>query len=366
MQKSDTFIDNNNSLQSIVLRLTLSLFGVLLFCNMVERCLSSALFLLCIIMSLTASRRNYLVPNILVCPGILPNDLGNKEQVRIGVMFDEPTTGYNRTVYEMNSNFTSRGEFLLFYNKTALPMVAFNETIKINDNSNILPHHHLCLYYTFMPSNFHNVGRGANTIYIHNNVRQVINALTREEQHHSHSDLMVSYNPIISVFSGQSSEICPREESNSLRVFAGENIREPAKCILDVKDTCLNMVNTRLNLFHATYTFVMRMGWKRFGIITTCFSLKSLWIKTNNVHLGFYRRKKFMAMFQEALFDKNELNIFVFIGPRPDYYHLLLEAYDLGFMTSERSVYFVMTLHIHVLHLCMFVVYMRMYNTACI
>ena len=296
------------------------------------------LFSACILIMFQCHDARYLIPHYLTCPGINEADLDAKPQVRIGIMFGFPTSINETQLYEeagLDPGEVLPGKLLLPY--VPLARRVYAHAISINNQGTILPYHHLCLYFTFIRNDFYNIGRGSNHIYVHNRVRQVISAIDDPQQHDSNSELVIHYSPLITIDHELSVNICPYEDVSSLlRVFLGVELILEDSCTDEVRDTKLKMAPPHSSIYSAAYTFVKRMGWQKFGVITTCCNLIELWILNENTQLGYYVPSRFIEMFKNSGFETYELNIYVFIGPLADFCRLLIAAYDYGFATSFR------------------------------
>ena len=296
----------------------------------------SLLFVAFLIIAVQA--RTYRIPSYLTCPGINDSDADAKPQVRIGVMFDLPTFFNETQVYEeagLNPGAVLPGKLLIPHSPLAVS--AYKKAVKINEDPAVLPHHHLCLYFTFTPVNFLDIRLGSNYIFVHKRVRQVINALYDTKQHISHGELLVHYSPLITIGHSSSTNICPDVSiSMLLKVFLGVQLQYASSCTSEVRDTLLSMAAPHVSLYKAGHSFVQRMGWEKFGLITTCNcffrSLKS----NDKVQLGHYVPRRFIEMFKTSGFEEHEINIYIFLGPMVDFFRLLVEAYDNGFTRSLR------------------------------
>ena len=275
-----------------------------------------------------------LVSNYFTCPGVSLNEIGTKPQVRLGVMFDEPKNSNVSDLY-IRLNLTDEdlipGELLIPY--SPLAVVATHQAEIINNDRYILPYHHFCLHYTFMKYDFKDIARGANKIYAHSGVRQVVNANRNKEQGKAHSDLMVYYSPLISIQYYISLDICPSRISPLARIFLGQKYEETS--CKGNKDTNLIIEVTRSSLFRATYNFLLKMGWRKFGIITNCRYLAELWPqkRKSDSQLILYTSNDFITSFRP--FQENEINVFVFIGSMDVFYRILIEAYN-NRLTTQR------------------------------
>ena len=282
--------------------------------------------------------RTYRIPSYLTCPGINDTDANAKPQVRIGVMFDFPFLPNETQVYEeagLDPGNVLPGKLLIPYSPLAVS--AYKQAVKINANPAILPYHHLCLYYTFTPVDFLDIRLGSNYIYVHSRVRQVINALYDMKQHTSHAELMVHYSPLITIGHSTSTNICPDQVSFSLlKIFLGMQLEYDSSCSSEVRDTQLSMAAPHMSLYNAGYSFVQRMGWEKFGLITTCDCFLGFVTTSDKVQLGHYVPTRFIEMFKTSGFEEHEINIYVFLGPMVDFFRLLVEAYDNGFSKNLR------------------------------
>ena len=292
-----------------------------------------ACLMITVLNNITLVSCSALVSNFFTCPGVSLNEIGTKPQVRLGVMFDEPVKlniSDLRTKLNLTDGDLIPGELLIPY--TLLAVVATLQAEIINNDHHILPHHHFCLHYTFIKREFKEVARGANRIYAHNSVRQIINAIKNKRQSKAHSDLMVYFSPLISIQYYRSLDICPYDTSLLSRIFLGQKYEETS--CKGSKDTDLIIEVTRSSLFHATYKFILKMGWQKFGIITSCKYLVELWQQRNpDVHLILYNSNDFIASFQP--FEENEINVFVFLGHMDVFYKIMIEAYN-KHLTTQR------------------------------
>ena len=289
--------------------------------------------LIIIVVNITLISCSALVPNYFTCPGVSLNEIDSKKKVRLGVVFDEPVNSNISDLYtrlNLTDGDLIPGELLIPY--TPLALITTLKAEIINNDNHILPYHHFCLHYTFIKREFTKVAQGANRIYAHSGVRQIINAIRNKRQHKAHSHLMVYYSPLISIQYYFSSDICPSRTSLLARIFLGQKYEETS--CKGSKDTNLIMEVTRSSLFHATYNFILKMGWQKFGIITSCKHLVKLWPqRKNDSQFILYDSNDFIASFRP--FQENEINVFVFIGHMDVFYKIMIEAYNKRLMTQR-------------------------------
>jgi atrial natriuretic peptide receptor A len=275
-----------------------------------------------------------LVSNYYTCPGIPQNEVGTKEQIKIGVVLEKPINCSPIDLAEMRINTTSQeGEFILQYSDYG--MIAFKEIEHIN-KLKMHHHHHICLHYTFIDRNFKNIAYGANYIYLSNSVQQVVNGIKDNYQNKIHNDLMMRYTPVVSITHYQCIDICPSSPSPLAKIFLGAKYETPS-CI-GLKDANLKIVTTASSLFRAANEFLKVMGWRKFGIVTTCAHLLEYWPGNERVHLSLYlKNKKLIQTFDQA-FQRYELNVYVFIGSIKTFYELLLDFDSYGFNRNYRYI----------------------------
>lgn len=255
------------------------------------------------------------------------------------MMFDEPIAGYNRTQYEMESNYSIKGEFL--FNYSSLALAAYDYAQTINNNTDILPYHHLCLYYTFMPKVFKEVARGINYIYVTSQVHFAINALTRKPQHEASGKLMPYFMSLISIANKWTNAnfSCLNGSEKLPQLFLGQNISvsQERQCRRKVGIN-MDMLPSQFSLYNATYIFLQRMNWKRFAIFTICNNCVGIWPRynatainvkeinlnkaLNRVKLALYYPNDFLRSFSTIPTD---YNIYIFLGPIYDFLRLLLQ-----------------------------------------
>ena len=270
-------------------------------------------------------QRRDLVPNYFICPGVSLNEIGTKPQVRLGVMFDEPVNSNisnHRTKLNLTDGDLIPGELLIPY--SPLAVIAAHQAEIINNDQHILHYHHLCLHYTFVPKRFEDIGKGAVYTYSHNRVRQFVNSILTIAQHVAHSNLMAHYSPLISVYRHWTVNLCPDKASSLANIFLGEKHEEESCTGYD--DIALSILPSRHVLFLATYNFITKMGWKKFGIITTCKTFLELWNGNSIVQLTLYDPKDFITSFQPL--QEPEINIIVFVGDLKLYLQMLLEFHN--------------------------------------
>ena len=270
-------------------------------------------------------RRRDLVPNYFTCPGVSLDEIGTKPQVRLGVMFDEPVNS-NISNLRAKLNLTDEdlipGELLIPH--TPLAVIAARQAEIINNDHHILQYHHLCLHYTFVAEKFEDIGRGAVYTYSHNRVRQFVNSILTIDQHVPHSNLMVHYSPLISVYLHWTVDLCPDKISSLVNIFLGEK-HEEEKCT-GYDDIGFSILPSRHGLFLATYNLITKMGWKKFGIVTTCETFVELWHGDDTVQLTLYNPKDFVTSFQPL--QEHEINIIIFVGDLKLYLKMLLEFHN--------------------------------------
>ena len=272
-------------------------------------------------------QRHDLVPNYFICPGVSLNEVGTKPQVRLGVMFDEPVKvniSDLRTKLNLTDGDLIPGELLIPY--TPLAVVAARQAEIINNDRHILHYHHLCLHYTFVAKQFEDIGRGAVYTYTHNRVRQFVNSISTRDQHVAHTNLMAHYNPLISVYRHWTIDLCPDQRSPLANIFLGEKHKE--KSCTGYNDVAVSILPSRHSLFLATYKFLLKMGWKKFGIITTCKTFLELWHGDldGTVQITLYDPKDFITSFQPL--QEHEINIMIFVGDLRLYFQMLLDFHN--------------------------------------
>lgn len=284
----------------------------------------ACVFILCSLQSVFGQHsRTFLIPSYITCPGIDDNEMYTKPQVRIGVMLDHPTD-YNATQLALEAGINYGdvlpGRLLLNYSKLA--GVAYEQAEIINNRTDILPYHYLCIVYTFVPEGFRDTARGPNFVYVITKVSQVINAIKKKDLHYANSDLMVYIYPLISINQHWTSNLCPGQTERLPQLLLGHNFEQDKKCN-GLNDINLNIITTKYSLFHSTYAFIKRMGWKKIGILTSCKTCLELWPGDNNMKISLYNPKKFVESF--APFAAHELNIYMFLGNLKVYLQMLLE-----------------------------------------
>ena len=280
-----------------------------------------------------ALRFQPITPYYFVCPGIPNNATGTKNQVKLGIMLSLPSTsdieeaGINISSYDLIP-----GELIVPTSNIAVS--AMEQAEIINTEGIILPDHHLCLYFTFVPLYINDITSfGSNYLYTHSKTYQTINALDDMYLFQVHRDLMVSYGNMVNIASPMSMFECPKSP-NALDALFSANSTEinDEGCEPGLFKTNLNIQLSSLQLVKAAKLLIEELGWKKFGIITTC-SHQEIWQNEDRGIFLSYYKNDFEQTFK--ILKDNEIKVFLFVGTACSYFDLLIQAYDRGVSTSE-------------------------------
>ncbi len=299
-------------------------------CNTQSLNMTLVLCLVLVQITLVFCLRQPYTPYYFVCPGI--NETSTRTQVRLGIMLSMPTTneieaaGINISSYDLIP-----GELLIPLSHLAVS--AFEQGEIINTESIILPEHDLCLYFTFVPPDLKDISLGSNYIYGHSRTYQTVNAVQDEYLFRVNRDLMVSYGNMVNVASITSMFDCPIDPHALNAMFSKNSIEvHDEGCEPGIYKTNLNMQSSSIELVKAGKLFVESLGWKKYGVLTSC-SSQEIW---QNNERGIFLSNidgNFEQNFQ--IFRDNEIKIFLFIGTVCSYFDMLIQAYDFGVSTSE-------------------------------
>ena len=213
-------------------------------------------------------RRPLVTPYYFVCPGV--NDSTSKLNVKLGVMLSLPRPDVLERAGLNQSDGLIPGENLIPLSHIA--QAANGQAEVINRDGVILPDHHLCLFYTFVPSDLQDITTGSNYIYAHSGVYQTINALYDSHQFKVHRDLMVSFGTMVNVQALPHDFVCPQIPNAFNDIFRGgpHNAYDQG-CELGVFDTNMDIQVSSLQLVKGIKLLVEALGWRRYGILTSCF-----------------------------------------------------------------------------------------------
>lgn len=264
------------------------------------------------------------IPCYLTCPGVEESEIGTKLQIRVGVILIMPAN-INKTQLLTNAGLGPGdlipGELLIPY--VPLALAASKSAENINNDTTLLPYHHLCLYYTFVPRDFRNIALGPMRSYSHQGVYLIINAVKSRVLQSAISKQVVYLRPLLSVEEHWSLNSCPgRKQARLIMLLVGQEVRRDVVCSNNV-NIKLGLTTTKYNLFLATYTFVRRMNWRRFGILTTCKECLEIWPGDEHVIISYYDSSDIISSF--APFKDKEIDIYIFIGSTKTYLRMLLE-----------------------------------------
>ena len=263
-------------------------------------------------------------PHTLQCPGI---NVPSINLVRVGVMLSMPSdeealvVGVNLTNY---ANDLVPGELLL--NASYIAAAALRQAKIINEERQILPNHDLCLFFTFVPSDLQDVTRGSNYVYGHSRTYQTINALTDSYQFKVNRDLMVSYGNLVNVVTPQKTFECP-VTPNAFNALFAENSQElyDEQCEPGLFNTNLQIQPKSIGVLKAAKLLVEELGWKRYGIISSCASQEIWQHEQRGIFFSIYNGN-FLSSFK--VFQENEINVIIFAGTVCMYFDFLIQAYD--------------------------------------
>ena len=268
----------------------------------------------------------------LQCPGV---NVPSINVVRVGVMVSMPSdeealaVGVNLTEYITNG--LVPGELLL--NTSYIVAAAFRQAKIINEEKKVLPDHDLCLFFTFTPSDLQDVTRGPNYVYGHSRTYQSINALADSYQFKINRDLMVSYGNLVSVLHPQRLFECP-VTPNAFNALFAENSQEvyDEKCEPGLFNTNLQIQPKSIDLLKAAKLLVEELGWKRYGIISSCVSQEIWQHEQRGIFFSIYNGN-FLSSFK--VFQENQINVILFAGTVCMYFDFLIQAYDYNISISK-------------------------------
>lgn len=271
---------------------------------------------------------NPVTPYYYVCPGI--NDTAiNESPIRVGVMVSLPSEADCLEAVGNSSNNSHQllpGDLLLPFSPIA--RAALKQGTIINQKGMIPTNHTLCLYFTFVPHNLMDTTLGSNNLYTHGKTYQTINALTDPYQFTVNRDLMVSFGNMINVLPPSENFQCPISPNAFNVTFSGIGELYDKDCEPGVFNTNLKINFDSIQLVRAAKLFMEFLGWKRYGVLTTC-SDQEIWqLEDQGLFLSQYIEGNFLKSFE--VFQKNEISVILFIGSICSYFDFLIQAYDYG------------------------------------
>lgn len=284
------------------------------------------------------------IEDYLICPGIRREEIGNKNEVRLGVIFQsntlpptpEASGDQAHTVVDDLLHADDRGTEYFHLSLPAQQLAM--QTERMNLDPSILPDHHLCLLLIFFLTDCpHLTPTDTHIEFARNDISVAINMLYDEQLHSEHSHIMANFYPVLSINLYNSddrdlSTLGAEAFTDTLQAIGNENLCP------HIYDTVLEMIIGQKEMLVSVSAFTKTMGWKRIGILADCQAsneeLFEQW-PVGNTSLSFscYERDNFIGPFQN--FEQQELFIYVFLGELKSYFQLLKRAHKYGVVGSR-------------------------------
>ena len=228
-----------------------------------------------------------------------------KQQLRIAVIFD------------WNTNLTTN-ESQFFSSSLAQQVVDY--TMALNNDSQILPKHDICLWIVFYCYLMQEVQFDMPILLGKNGIRAVVNVLMHELAFSKQTTILRNYFPSVNL-----KPHTHKECSIDLKELQGDNDHHDNSKDIPSSFTYLDIVPTLSQLLHATRMFTTFMGWQKVGFITECTEKQQ---QQDGMFFTIYNPNNFVEMFETLA--KNEIRIYVFVGNLTNYLHLIKTAYKMG------------------------------------
>ena len=232
-----------------------------------------------------------------------------KQQLKIAVIFDWNT---NLT---LNSSASCNNQF----SSSPMAQEVVSYTAALNNDSQILPEHEICLWIVFYRYSLQEVQYDLPILLGKNEIRAVVNVLMHELTFSKQTIVLRNYFPLVNI-KPHTHEEC----SVDLKDIGGEHSHQ--EDTIPTSFTNLDIVPTLMELLHATRMFTTFMGWQRVGFITECTEFQQQ--QNGTIFFTVYNPKDFVTMFKN--FAENEIRIFVFVGNLTNYLHLIKSAFKMG------------------------------------
>ena len=247
------------------------------------------------------------------CPGVSNSSISKKGHT-IGILLD--WVANNGTVTEESLNGSNYNVFL----SSQAAQAALSQVIHINNSSQILQEHQLCLVIVLYRFNDLEEMQNFAVTLSRSKARAVMNAIRDENSFSKLNKILPHHFPTVLVSAHSHRECFSHEEFEGMH---RTTFHAPYSTYVT-----LDISPTDEDLLAATYSFAKHMGWERIGVIDNCDKTRSASSLNSTIFFTQYNPTNLVEMFKP--FAKNEIRVYVFVGNLTTYLKLIRVAYTMG------------------------------------
>lgn len=262
-----------------------------------------------------------------LCPGVNQSNTTEKLALKVGMLLDWKwnVTGNASasvgSVLSLNAN--GYNQFL----SSPAAQAAVSQAAMINNNSEILPEHNVCLWFVFYQFNGQEVQVNIPIWFGQNRIRAVINAVLNENSFEKQSPVLGHYFPTVILKPNSKIPCFTHDDIDGVHDHADHASTTSSSYAL------LDLIPPYIDLLVASRMFTKHMGWEKIGIISDCDPPVS---DNSSIFFTKYDQTDFVKMFKP--FAQNEIRIYIFVGKLTTYLQLIRVAYTKG-VTKKGYVY---------------------------